>query len=120
MKVPNALDTIYSLSGEVPLVEVPTEDVDESVLQPGELVIGSIRQVCLIRKISAGGAVLHVDTPAEEGRRLELELETGEHLDGTIVWCRGSELGLRFDEPIDILPILARALVSQPGERRPR
>jgi hypothetical protein len=118
MKVHNALETIYSLSGEVPLVEVPTEDVDESVLQPGELVIGSIRQVCLIRKISAGGAVLHVDTPAEEGRRLELELETGEHLDGTIVWCRGSELGLRFDEPIDILPILARALVSQPGERR--
>lgn len=118
MKVPSPLDTIYSLSGEVPLVEVPAEDVDESVLQPGELVIGSIRQVCLIRKISAGGAVLHVDTPAEEGRRLELELETGEHLDGTIVWCRGSELGLRFDEPIDLLPILARALVSQPGERR--
>jgi hypothetical protein len=112
------LDTIYSLSGEVPLVEVPVEDVDESVLQPGALVIGSIRQVCLIRKISAGGAILHVDTPAEEGRRLELELETGEHLDGTIVWCRGSELGLRFDQPIDILPILARALVSQPGERR--
>lgn len=112
------LDTVYSLSGEVPLVEVPAEDADESVLQPGALVIGSIRQVCLIRKISAGGAILHVDTPAEEGRRLELELETGEHLDGTIVWCRGSELGLRFDQPIDILPILARALVSQPGERR--
>lgn len=112
------LDTVYSLSGDVPLVEVPVEDVDESVLQPGALVIGSIRQVCLIRKISAGGAILHVDTPAEEGRRLELELETGEHLDGTIVWCRGSELGLRFDQPIDILPILARALVSQPGERR--
>lgn len=112
------MDTVYSLSGEVPLVEVPVEDVDESVLQPGSLVIGSIRQVCLIRKISAGGAILHVDTPAEEGRRLELELETGEHLDGTIVWCRGSELGLRFDQPIDVLPILARALVSQPGERR--
>ncbi|MDQ8755143.1 PilZ domain-containing protein [Sphingosinicella sp. LHD-64] len=112
------LDTIYSLSGEVPLVEASVEEVDESVLQPGSLIIGSIRQVCLIRKISAGGAVLHVDTPAEEGRRLELELETGEHLDGTIVWCRGSELGLRFDQPIDVLPILARALVSQPGERR--
>lgn len=112
------LDTVYSLSGEVPLVDAPAEDIDESVLQPGEVVIGSIRQVCLIRKISAGGAVLHVDTPAEEGRRLELELETGEHLDGTIVWCRGSELGLRFDAPIDVLPILARALVSQPGERR--
>lgn len=112
------MDTVYSLSGDVPLIDVAAEEVDESVLQPGALVIGSFRQVCLIRKISAGGAVLHVDTPAEEGRRLELELETGEHLGGTIVWSRGSELGLRFDEPIDVLPILARALVSQPGERR--
>lgn len=112
------MDTVYSLSGDVPPVDFVVEEADESVLQPGSVVIGSFRQVCLIRKISAGGAVLHVDSPAAEGRRMELELETGEHLGGTIVWCRGSELGLRFDEPIDVLPILARALVSQPGERR--
>ncbi len=112
------MDTVYSMSGDVPLVEMSADEADESVLQPGAIVIGSIRQVCLIRKISAGGAVLHVDMPTEEGRRLELELDSGEHLGGTILWCRGSELGLRFDAPIDILPILARALVSQPGERR--
>ena len=112
------LDTIYSLSGEVPPIEAAVEEVDESVLQPGSIVLGSIRQVCLIRKIGSGGAILHADLPIEEGRRLELELETGEHLDGTIAWCRGSEMGLRFDEPIDVLPILARNLVSQPGERR--
>lgn len=115
-KVP--LDTVYSLSGEVPLIEAAVEEADESVLQPGCIVLGSIRQVCLIRKISAGGAVLHADLPVEEGRRLELELETGEQLDGTIAWRRGSEFGLRFDEPVDVLPILARNLVSQPGERR--
>ena len=112
------LDTVYSLSGEVPPIEAAVEEADASVLQPGSLVLGSVRQVCLIRKISAGGAVLHADLPVEEGGRLELELETGEHLDGCIAWRRGSELGLRFDEPIDVLPILARNLVSQPGERR--
>ncbi len=112
------LDTVYSLSGGVPPIEATVEEADASVLQPGSVVVGSIRQVCLIRKISAGGAVLHTDLPVEEGRRLELELETGEHLDGSIAWRRGSELGLRFDEPIDVLPILARNLVSQPGERR--
>ena len=111
-------DTVYSLSGDVPPVELPEEDADPSVLQPGALVSGSIRQVCLIRKICSGGAVLHADIPVVEGRRLELELETGEHLDGRIVWQRGSELGLRFDEAIDVLPILARNLVNQPGERR--
>ena len=112
------LDTVYSLSGGVPPIEATVEEADASVLQPGSVVVGSIRQVCLIRKISAGGAVLHADLPVEEGRRLELELGTGEHLDGSIAWRRGSELGLRFDEPIDVLPILARNLVSQPGERR--
>lgn len=112
------MDTVYSLSGEVPPLEGVALALDESSLQPGALVVGSVRQICLIRKISAGGAVLHADLPLEEGRRLELELETGEQLDGTIAWCRGSELGLRFDEPIDVLPILARNLASQPGERR--
>jgi hypothetical protein len=112
------LDTVYSLSGEVPPIEAAVEEADSLVFQPGSVVLGSIRQVCLIRKISAGGAVLHADLPVEEGERLELELETGEHLDGRIAWRRGSELGLRFDEAIDVLPILARNLVSQPGERR--
>ena len=37
-----------------------------------------------------GGAVLHADLPIEEGRRLELKLDTGEHLDGSIAWRRGS------------------------------
>ena len=112
------LDTVYSLTGEVPPIEATPEDAEASVFQPGELVLGSVREVCLIRKISAAGAILHADIPLEEGGRLELELGTGEHLDGTIAWRRGSELGLRFDEPIDVLPILARNLVSQPGERR--
>ena len=112
------LDTVYSLSGEVPPIEAAVEDSGSSVFQPGQVVLGSIRQVCLIRKISNGGAVLHADLPVNEGERLELELETGEHLDGRIAWRHGSELGLKFDEPIDVLPLLARNLVSQPGERR--
>ena len=112
------LDTIYSLSGEVPPIEALAYEDDASVLEPGSVVAGSIRQVCLIRKISAGGAILHADIPIDEGSRLELELQTGEHLDGTIAWRRGFELGFRFDEAIDVLPLLARNLVSQPGERR--
>lgn len=112
------LDTVYSLSGEVPPAGAPELEGGASVLQPGALVVGSVRQICLIRKLGAGGAVLHADLPVEEGRRLELELETGEQLEGTVVWRRGSELGLRFDEELDVLPIVARNLASQPGERR--
>ena len=112
------MDTVYSLSGEVPPLDAHEAQADGSALQPGMVVVGSVRQLCSLRKISAGGAVLHADLPLEEGRRLELELDGGILLEGRIAWRRGSELGLRFDEPVDVLPIVARNLANQPGERR--
>jgi hypothetical protein len=111
------VETVYSLSGEVPPVDGAFE-ADETGLWPGALTSGSIRLVCSIRKISAGGAVLHVDQPVDVGDRLELELMTGEQLAGTIAWRRGSEAGLRFDAPVDVFAIIAQDIVSQPGERR--
>jgi hypothetical protein len=110
------LDTVYSLSGEVPTMAPP--DDPGAFFQPGALVLGSVRQICQIRKLGAGGAVLHADLPIDEGARLELELEEGEPLVGTVAWRQGSEIGLKFDRAVDILPIIARNLASQPGERR--
>jgi hypothetical protein len=110
------LDTVYSLSGEVPTMAPPNDP--GAFFQPGALVLGSVRQICQIRKLGGGGAVLHADVPIDEGERLELELEDGESLVGSVVWRQGSEIGLKFDRAIDILPIVARNLASQPGERR--
>jgi hypothetical protein len=111
------VETVYSLSGEVPPVDMPIE-ADEIGLWPGALTVGTVRQVCSIRKISAGGAVLHVDQDIEAGARLELELMTGAQLAGTVAWRRGFEVGLRFDAPVDVFAIIAQDIVSQPGERR--
>ena len=111
------VETIYSLSGDVPPAE-GAQEVDDAGLWPGALTVGSVRLVCSIRKISAGGAVLHVDQEVEVGQRLELELMTGEHLEGTIAWRRGAEVGLSFDAPVDVFAIIAQDIVSQPGERR--
>jgi hypothetical protein len=112
-----SVETVYSLSGEVPPVDMPIE-ADDIGLWPGALTVGTVRQVCSIRKISAGGAVVHVDQDIEAGERLELELMTGEQLGGTIAWRRGLEVGLRFDAPVDVFAIIAQDIVSQPGERR--
>jgi hypothetical protein len=111
------VETIYSLSGDVPPVE-DAGDVDDFGLWPGALTVGSIRQVCSIRKLSAGGAIVEVDGPVTPGERLDLELMTGEQLVGTIAWQRGKEVGLRFDAPIDVFAVIAQDIVSQPGERR--
>jgi hypothetical protein len=111
------LETIYSLSGEVPAADSSQSD-DEVALWPGALTSGSIRRACAIRKLSAGGAILHCDHDLEIGERLELELMNGEHLAGRVVWRRGSEVGLSFDTQIDVFAIIAQDIVSQPGERR--
>lgn len=111
------METIYSLSGEVPPVDDAAE-ADTIGLWPGALTVGSIRQVCSIRKLSAGGAIVHVDGPVTLGEQLDLELMTGEQLVGTIAWWRGSEVGLRFETPIDVFAVIAQDIVSQPGERR--
>jgi len=111
------VETVYSLSGEVPPVD-GFEEVDAAALWPGSLTSGSIRHVCSIRKLSAGGAVLHVDHPVAVGDRLELELMNGMPLDGEVAWRRGSEVGLRFDAQLDVFALIAHDIVSQPGERR--
>jgi hypothetical protein len=110
------VETIYSLSGDVPVDDAA--ETDTIGLWPGALTVGSIRQVCSIRKLSAGGAILHCDHDVETGDRLELELMNGEHLAGRVVWRRGGEVGLSFDSQIDVFAIIAQDIVSQPGERR--
>jgi len=112
------VETIYSLSGDVPVADAGAESDEDVALWPGALTSGSVRRGCSIRKLSAGGAILHCDHEVAVGERLELELMNGEHLAGRVVWRRGSEVGLSFDAQIDVFAIIAQDIVSQPGERR--
>ena len=52
------------------------------------------------------------------GDEVAIELATGQRPAGTIDWVAGGEAGIRFKQPIDMLALLNRKLVSQPGERR--
>ena len=119
IKVLLSVETVFSLFNEVPGSDGPAGFARDALfLQEGSLVVGSAREVCSIRKISGAGAVIHADVPAEPGERLELELMSGDFIDGIVEWRDGCDVGLRFDKPIDIFALLARNLVSQPGERR--
>ena len=112
------METIYSLSGDVPVADAPTGGEEDVALWPGALTSGSVRRACSIRKLSAGGAILHCDHEVAIGERLELELMNGEHLAGRVVWRSGGEVGISFDTQIDVFAIIAQDIVSQPGERR--
>jgi hypothetical protein len=112
------VETIYSLSAEVPADDLISAEDENIALWPGALTSGSVRRACWVRKISAGGAVLGCDHDLEIGERLELEMMSGEQLSGHVAWRRDGEVGLSFDAPIDVFAIIAQDIVSQPGERR--
>ena len=76
------------------------------------------RHRCEIRKISALGATLASDLAPALGERVLVELATGQRPAGKIAWAGGNELGVRFDDSIDVIALLNRKLVNQTPERR--
>jgi hypothetical protein len=76
------------------------------------------RKQCSIRKISSLGATLSGDLQGAPGDALTLELETGQRPAATIDWADGDRTGISFRQPIDLIALINRKLVSQPVERR--
>ena len=87
-------------------------------LDPVALIVGGDRRECAIRKISALGATVRGVTGETSGAEVAVELATGQRPAGTIDWVAGGEAGIIFKQPIDMLALLNRTLISQPGERR--
>lgn len=77
-----------------------------------------LRCECEIKKISALGATIAVDLDPTLGDRVSVELATGQRAAGKIAWSEGRELGVRFDDSIDVIALLNRKLISQTPERR--
>jgi len=88
------------------------------VLDSVALFVGGERRECAIRKISALGATVRGASGEAPGAEVAVELATGQRPAGTIDWVAGGEAGIRFKQPIDMLALLNRTLISQPGERR--
>ena len=76
------------------------------------------RSPCAIRKISTLGTTIRGAVTQGPGEEVAVELATGQRPVGTIDWIAGGDAGIRFKQPIDMLALLNRTLVSQPGERR--
>ena len=87
-------------------------------LDPVILHVAGQRRPCAIRKISTLGTTIRGAMTRAPGEEVAVELATGQRPIGTIDWIAGGDAGIRFKQPIDMLALLNRTLVSQPGERR--
>lgn len=112
--------TQYSLSSEAPVQ--PDRRHGEryvSLLRVGALVVGGRRELCLIRNISAGGMMIRPYSPLPSGTQVSIELKHGEAVNGISQWSEKGLTGVTFDEPIDVLALLAGS-GEAPRPRMPR
>lgn len=84
----------------------------------GAIYIAGARKPCSIRKISALGVTVSSDAAPALGEKAAVELSTGQRAAGRVAWTGRNELGVRFDDSIDVIALLNRKLVSQARERR--
>ena len=84
----------------------------------GAIYHSGTRLRCEIRKVSALGVTIGSDLMPALGERVSVELATGQRPSGKVAWTGRKELGVRFDDSVDVIAILNRKLVSQTRERR--
>ena len=112
--------TLYSLS-EAPPCPAERRDGDRhlTVFRVGSITIGERRELCLIKNISAGGMMIRAYCPIPEGTALSVELKSGQPVTGKASWTRDQNVGVAFDEPVDVIEILS-ASAEGPRPRMPR
>lgn len=112
--------TIYSLSEDPPAAPERREGERHLTLyRVGSVTIDDRRELCLIKNISAGGMMIRVYCAVSVGKRLSVELKTGQPIRGQVSWVRDQNVGVAFDQAIDVVEILS-ASMSGPRPRMPR
>lgn len=112
--------TLYSLSDQAP-DPVERRDTERylTLFRVGSLIFGDRRELCLIKNISAGGMMIRPYCVIEPGTGVSIELKRGEQISGAVSWVRGESAGIAFDEPIDVVELLASSMEG-PRPRMPR
>ena len=105
--------TRFALTTDVPR---PTEDqIDQrllSLLPVAQLITDEWRDLCRIRTISAGGLMGDTGGSHGAGAAVVVELNSEQRIEASILWTRGTTIGIKFNEDVDVREILAH--------RRPR
>lgn len=105
--------TTFSLTTDVPRPTDLRADARILALLPAAKIIADDWQdLCRVRNISAGGVMGEVTSPREAGVPIILELNSNQRIAGCLVWTRGTTVGIKFDQDVDLREILAN--------RRPR
>lgn len=109
--------TTFVMGSRLPWPDDAPPMAEQGPFEAGVIHDHGARQDCSIRRISALGATLRGKLKAV-GEEIAVELATGQRHSATIEWIEGGETGIRFAQPVDVLALINRKLVSQTSERR--
>jgi hypothetical protein len=110
--------TTFVVGDRLPWSDDTSAPNERGPFDPAAIYHSGVRQDCEIRKISALGATVGSDLNPALGDRVSIELANGQRPAGKIAWARRGELGVRFEDSVDVVALLNRKLVSQTPERR--
>jgi hypothetical protein len=113
-----AEQTTFSLSSAPPRPpERRRQPRHMTILRVGTVIIDGRLELCLIRNISAGGLMAHIYSLVAEGQPVSVELKSNQRISGTVSWAEGSNIGIRFDAPVDVEDLLASQGIMDNGWR---
>ena len=110
--------TTFVMENRLPWPEDGSVREVEGPFDAGVIHGGAMRWNCSIRRISSLGASLRGDVAIAPGEDVAIELANGQRPAATIDWVQGGEAGIVFKQPVDMLALINRQLISQPAERR--
>lgn len=90
-----------------------------TLFRVGSIIAGERRELCLVKNISAGGTLIRAYSSLEPDQRLQIELKEGQPIAGIVTWVRGSDAGITFDSPVDVIDLL-KSSGDGPRPRMPR
>ena len=110
-------ETTFSFANSAPQPDRRKQSRYMTILRVGTLIIDGRRELCLIRNISAGGLMAHVYSSLPLDQQLSVELKTNQPIAGTVAWIEGSNVGIAFNEIVDVEDLLATQSVLENGWR---
>jgi hypothetical protein len=90
-----------------------------TLFRVGSILVRDRRELCLVKNISAGGALIRAYSHLDPGQSIRIELKEGQKVAGRVSWVRGSDCGVTFDNPVDVIDLL-KSSGDGPRPRMPR
>jgi hypothetical protein len=110
--------TTFIMGARLPWPDDAPVLAEQGPFEAGVIHDNGARLECAIRRISALGATLRGKIGKAVGDEVAVELATGHRHAATVEWAEIGEAGVRFHQPVDVLALINRKLVSQAAERR--